>query len=157
MKKSIDTIDRAGVRESCLVSWLIEEIQLAVRLHSDVVRSLISRMFRFGIANGHDAIEYNPASGTERALDTLPKRTRYPDDHNATKRGEFKRLWAVWNDRIATGRPLLGWNGKKWGWPREAISDFETPISSRSVVRTRWAAVLFRPAPHPVPLGSAIS
>ena len=47
---------------------------------SDVVRSLISRMFRFGIATGHEDIEYNPAGGTERALDTLPKRTRYPDD-----------------------------------------------------------------------------
>jgi hypothetical protein len=42
---------------------------------SDVVRSLISRMFRFGIAAGHEDIEYNPAAGTERALDALPKRT----------------------------------------------------------------------------------
>ena len=39
---------------------------------SDVVRSLISRMFRFGIAAGHEDIEYNPAAGTERALDALP-------------------------------------------------------------------------------------
>src|SRR5580704_1382105 len=76
---------------------------------SDVVRSLISRMFRFGIATGHEDIEYNPASGTERALDTIPKRTRYPDDAHAKRPGEFKRLWAVWNEWIATGRPLLGW------------------------------------------------
>jgi integrase len=76
---------------------------------SDVVRSLISRMFRFGIANGHEEIEYNPASGTERALETIPKRTRYPDDHHAKRHGEFKRLWTVWNQWISTGRPLLGW------------------------------------------------
>jgi hypothetical protein len=76
---------------------------------SDVVRSLISRMFRFGIANGHEEIEYNPASGTERALDTVPKRTRYPDDHHAKRQGEFKRLWTVWKEWIVTGRPLLGW------------------------------------------------
>ena len=36
-------------------------------------------MFRFGIANGHEAIEYNPASGTERALDTIPNDFRYWD------------------------------------------------------------------------------
>ena len=40
-------------------------------------------MFRSGIATGHEDIEYNPAAGTERAMDTLPKRTRYPDDQHA--------------------------------------------------------------------------
>jgi hypothetical protein len=75
---------------------------------SDVVRSLISRMFRFGIATGLEEIEYNPAAGTERALETIPKRTRYPDDQCAARPGEFKRLWTVWDEWIATGRPLLG-------------------------------------------------
>jgi integrase len=191
---------------------------------SDVVRSLISRMFRFGIAAGHEDIEYNPAAGTERALDALPKRTRYPDDQHATGLGEFKRLWDVWNDWINTGRPLLGWqfqlraltaqrggellqmrfsdlhkggthwikpfairkrkktavhqdpyliplapmavaiigqirtyheqelarknaayggtwNGKKWGWPREAISDFVFPSRTNPAAGARnfWA------------------
>jgi hypothetical protein len=45
---------------------------------SDVVRSLISRMFRFGIAAGHEDIEYNPAAGTERALDNLPNAPAIP-------------------------------------------------------------------------------
>jgi hypothetical protein len=76
---------------------------------SDVVRSLISRMFWFGIANGYEEIEYNLASGTERALDTLPKRTRYSDDARANRPGEFKRLWTVRTEWITTGRPLLGW------------------------------------------------
>ncbi len=191
---------------------------------SDVVRSLLSRMFRFGIANGYEDIEYNPASGTERALERVIKRTRYPDDAHATKPGEFARLWAVWEDWIATGRPLLGWqfqlraltaqrggevlqmrfsdlreqdthwikpfairkrkktavhqtpcliplgpmavaivrkarthheqelarknaayggtwNGKKWGWPREAISDFVFPSRTdpEAPARNFWA------------------
>jgi hypothetical protein len=55
---------------------------------SDVVRSLISRMFRFGIANGHEAIEYNPASGTERALDTIPK-------HTVSGRSSRETSWRV--------------------------------------------------------------
>jgi hypothetical protein len=55
---------------------------------SDVVRSLVSRMFRFGIANGYEEIEYNPASGTERALERVVKRTRHPDDAPATRPGD---------------------------------------------------------------------
>lgn len=157
----------------------------------------------------------NPASGTERALERVITRTRYPDDaQHAAKPGEFARLWAVWEDWIATGRPLLGWqfqlraltaqrggevlqmrfsdlreqdthwikpfairkrkktavhqtpcliprfgrtmsrswrgrmqhtggtwNGKKWGWPRAAISDFVFPSRTdpEAPARNFWA------------------
>jgi Phage integrase central domain len=95
---------------------------------SDVVRSLISRMFRFGIANGHEEIEYNPASGTERALDTIAKRTCYPDDHHAQHPGEFKRLWAESNEcRDGTAASRLAVSVARvdgpawWGNPSDAV------------------------------------
>src|SRR5712692_4778635 len=37
---------------------------------SDHVRAVVSRLFRFGISQGIDAIEYNPAHGIERANGT---------------------------------------------------------------------------------------
>ncbi len=69
---------------------------------SDIVRALISKVFKFGIAQGWDEILGNPAEGTEtRHLGGRRKRCPTAE--------ELKRLWAVWDAWIEEGRPLLGW------------------------------------------------
>jgi integrase len=69
---------------------------------SDHVRAIVSRLFRFGISQGIDAIEYNPAHGIERAK---PAGQR----HRVLEPAELKRLWRVWEDEFtAAGRPLIG-------------------------------------------------
>jgi hypothetical protein len=55
---------------------------------SDHVRAIVSRLFRFGISQGIEAIEYNPAHGIERAK---PAGQR----HRVLEPGEIKRLWRV--------------------------------------------------------------
>ena len=69
---------------------------------SDHVRAIVSRLFRFGISQGIEAIEYNPAHGIERAK---PAGQR----HRVLDPDEVKRLWRVWEDEFtAMGRPLIG-------------------------------------------------
>jgi integrase len=69
---------------------------------SDHVRAIVSRLFRFGISQGIEAIEYNPAHGIERAK---PAGQR----HRVLEPGEIKRLWRVWEEEFtAAGRPLIG-------------------------------------------------
>ncbi|NOT27764.1 MAG: integrase family protein [Acidobacteria bacterium] len=69
---------------------------------SDHVRAVVSRLFRFGISQGIEQIEYNPATGIERAK-PAGKRVRFMDA------GEIKRLWRVWEEEFtAKGRPLIG-------------------------------------------------
>jgi site-specific recombinase XerD len=58
---------------------------------SDHVRAVVSRLFRFGISQGIEEIEYNPANGIERAK-PAGKRDRVIAAH------EIKRLWRVWED-----------------------------------------------------------
>jgi len=69
---------------------------------SDIVRVLISKIFKFGIAQGWDEIQGNPAFGTETKHLGGGRRS-FPTTE------EFKRLWAVWDAWIEEGRPMLGW------------------------------------------------
>jgi integrase len=92
-----------NIRRRDVADLLNEIAARPARRSSDIVRSLISRMFRIGIAQGFEDIEYNPAQGTERALAYSTKRTRVPT------MAEFGRLWAVWESFIEDGRKLLGW------------------------------------------------
>lgn len=81
---------------------LLAAVALRGTRMSDITRALISKIFKFGIAQGWDEIQGNPAEGTEtRHLGR--RRRRYPSAE------EFVRLWTVWDQWIEEGRPMLGW------------------------------------------------
>jgi hypothetical protein len=64
--------------------------------------AIVSRLFRFGISQGIEAIEYNPAYGIERAK---PAGQR----HRVFEAGELTRVCRVWEEEFTEAEsPLLG-------------------------------------------------
>lgn len=68
---------------------------------SDIVKVLLSRMFKFCISQGIVDLDNNPASGIDRAR--APRKRKRSLDAE-----EVRRLWANWDEYTASGKPSVG-------------------------------------------------